>query len=351
MLKSTKPGFGRVAHTVMGILTSASVVFLILLAVTGKPAAIDLHNGGNGDPVASTKPLQKPAGGTVTGSPVPTLGDTPKVRVATWNMRDCAASDGSGKRVALHAEIAQLIKETQVDVIVAEEVQVDSKKGGDIALLSVALAQAGWSMPYVYSIDPPGEDDLAVFSKYPIRDTGEIATPQKGDTWPRAGIAATIDVQGKALHVFGFHFKAMGDSASEASRRAQALAICSALNDKYGPSLSKQAIVLAGDFNTTNPDEFTKKNSTLGILSFQNDTDPNNDFLDANYRYCPDKPTFVDSRYKSVLDHVLVSPTLARTIHKDDVLVVSPPKVEAPNASGGVPVSDHRMVAVDIALP
>ncbi len=338
----------------MGILTSASVVFLILLAVAGKPAAIDLHNGGNGDPVAATKPLQKPekpAGGNVTGSSVSAPGHTHKVRVATWNMRDCAATDASGKRIALHAEIAQLIKKMQIDVIIAQEVQVDSKKGGDIALLSVALAQAGWSMPYVYSIDPPGEDDLAIFSKYPIRDTGEIATPQKGDAWPRAGIAATVDVQGKALHVFGFHFKAMGDSASEASRRAQALAICSALNDKYGPSLSKHAIVLAGDFNTTNSDEFAKKNSTLGILSFQNDTDPNNDFLDANYRYCPDTPTFVDSRYRSILDHVLVSPTLARAVYKDDVMVVPAPKVEAPNVKGSVPVSDHCMVAVDIALP
>jgi len=334
----------------MGILTSASVVFLVLLAVTGKPAAIDLHNGGNGDPVAATKPSHEPAAKTVTGPPVSSPGDTLKVRVATWNMRDCAATDALGKRIALHAEIAQLIKETRVDVIVAEEVQVDSKKGGDIALLSVALAQAGWSMPYVYSIDPPGEDDLAVFSKYPIRDTGDIAAPQKGDAWPRAGIAATIDVQGKALHVFGFHFKAMGDSASEASRRAQALAVYNALNDKYGSSISKHAIVLAGDFNTTNPDEFEKKNSTLGILSFRNDTDPNNDFLDANYRYCPDTPTFEDSRYKSVLDHVLVSPTLARTIHKDDVLVISSPKVEAPNVKGSIPASDHRMVAVDIAL-
>jgi endonuclease/exonuclease/phosphatase family metal-dependent hydrolase len=271
--------------------------------------------------------------------------------VATWNLRDCAANDGSGQRISLHDGIAQAIKDAQVDIVVAEEVQVDSKKGGDIALLSVALAQTGWSMPYVCTVDPPGEDDLAIFSKYPIRQSGEFAAPQKQDPWPRTGIAASIDVGGKDLDVYGFHFKAMGDSSSVASRRAQALAIYNGLNAKYGPALSSQSIVLAGDFNTTNADEFSGKNATFSILSFKNDNDPSNDFLDTNYRYLPTEPTFVDSKYRSVLDHVFVSPVLARSIGKEDVRIFTSPKVEVPNAEGKFPLSDHNMVAVDVDLP
>lgn len=323
----------------MGILTTASIIFLIAITVAEKPSTVQLRVGRPESPAVT---VEKPAGTGSAGAQA----QTKKLRVGTWNLRDCAATDKAGERVSFHNSIAGAIKDAGVDIIVLEEVQVDSKKGGDIALLSVALAEAGWAMPYVCSIDPAGEDDLAIFSKYPIRSSGEFTEPSGSDQWPRPGISASIEVDGARLDVFGFHFKAMSDHGSEAERRAQASAVARELEARYGSELSTAAIVLAGDFNTTNSGELLPKNSTMSILSMKGDTNPRNDFLDVNYRFLPQEPTFIDNHYRSVLDHILVSPALARSVNKDSVKIVPPP-----DGPEDIPVSDHRMVVVDLRLP
>jgi len=323
----------------MGILTTASILFLIAITVVEKPATVQVRVDRPAPPVTI---VEKPAGTGFSGRQA----QAKKVRIGTWNLRDCAATDKAGERVSFHGSIAGAIRDAGVDIIVLEEVQVDSKKGGDIALLSVALAEAGWAMPYVCSIDPAGEDDLAIFSKYPIRSSGEFAEPSEDGQWPRPGISASIEVDGARLDIFGFHFKAMSDHGSEAERRAQAAAVARELDARYGSGLSTAAIVLAGDFNTTNARELLPKNSTMSILAMRDDTNPGNDFLDVNYRFFPQEPTFTDNHYCSVLDHVLVSPALARTVTKDSVRIVP-----APDGHENIPVSDHRMVVVDLRLP
>ncbi|PKL05703.1 MAG: hypothetical protein CVV53_08130, partial [Spirochaetae bacterium HGW-Spirochaetae-9] len=146
---------------------------------------------------------------------------TSSVRIATWNVRDCAASDAAtGTRISLHDNVALTIKEAEADIIVLQEIQSDEAKGGDIALLSVALARAGWAMPYVAVVDTRGEDDLAIFSRYRIAEQGPVLEPGKNDPWPRSGIHASIDLGGQRVEVLGFHFKAMGDEKSEKTRRA-----------------------------------------------------------------------------------------------------------------------------------
>jgi len=56
---------------------------------------------------------------------------TPTLRFATWNVRDCAATDpASGERLSFHDDIARAIRDARVDIIALQEIQADSANGG-----------------------------------------------------------------------------------------------------------------------------------------------------------------------------------------------------------------------------
>jgi len=330
------------AGTIASILTVASVVFLVVLTLVRGPRNLSVQAQ------EKNAPIQPPAvGQTLTTRPAALPSDSTMVRLATWNVRDCAAWDDASKtRIPLHDYVARSIKEARVDIVVLEEIQSDQAKGGDIALLSVALAKEGWAMPFVAVVNAKGEDDLAIFSRYKIEESGSVIKPASGDPWPREGIFASIDLGGISLDVYGFHFKAMGDAESEKTRRAQAKAIGNHLFSFYGESLLTKPIVLAGDFNTANASDFLEKNSTLSALRLTDDTIKANDFLDANYQFRRTDPTFVDSRYASILDHLFLSPALSGAMDKSHVEIREP--VPGP---GKIPVSDHRIVLAELTLP
>ncbi|MFA5851639.1 MAG: endonuclease/exonuclease/phosphatase family protein [Spirochaetales bacterium] len=329
------PRFRSIAAAALSILSIAAVAYLALAPLSGKQGSILLQ--AQEKPAPSTLPNTNPA----PSSPKAAL------RVATWNVRDCAAWDPVAKeRIPLHDSVARMIKDARADIIILEEVQSDEAKGGDIALLSVALAREGWAMPYVAVVNAKGEDDLAVFSRYRIEDYRPVLEPGPADKWPRPGIFASIDAGGAVLDVYGFHFKAMGDAASEKTRRAQAEALGRYLVAMYGMGLSSKAIIVAGDFNTANASDLAGESSTLGALRLAEDSDASNDFLDANYFFRRDEPTFVDSRYSSILDHILLSPVLAARVDASKVLVLAPPPRQ-----GKIPTSDHSMVIVEIFPP
>ena len=204
-------------------MTAASVVVLLILTLAGSPRSVVVQ--AQEKPVPALAPIKSPSG----SAPTPPS-STPRpgylaIRLATWNVRDCAAWDEAAKtRIPLHDYVARTIKEAKADIVVLEEIQSDESKGGDIALLSVALAREGWAMPYVAVVNARGEDDLAVFSRFRIAESGPVIEPAKGDLWPRQGIFTSIDTGAGPLDVYGFHFKAMGDAGAEEARRAQAKA-------------------------------------------------------------------------------------------------------------------------------
>lgn len=332
--------------TVASLLTIAAVVYLV---VAGPAAAADPKTQAAPaarptDPASSPGAPKSPASEPAAPKPEPAR---QKLRVAVWNVRDCAATDpSSAARIALHDYVAQTIKEARADVIVLVEIQSDESKGGDIALLSVALAKAGWAMPFVAVVNARGEDDLALFSRYKISGQSALLEPAPNDPWPRPGIFASVGDGQWTLDMFGFHFKAMGDEKSEKARLAQAQAVGKELLTRYGAGISTRAIVVAGDFNTANDGDLRGKASTLSALCLGDDEDPSNDFVAANYRYRGGEPTFVDSRYSSLLDHILVSPAIAKELGQENVEVLKP--LPGP---GRIPTSDHNLVLVEIALP
>jgi endonuclease/exonuclease/phosphatase family metal-dependent hydrolase len=336
------------------VLGVAAVLALALLPLFGNSGAVDIHAGTA--PAVLSAPLSPPKGAPTAIPPAidasPTGQTNAKdqaqaLRVGSWNVRDCAAWDEASKeRIALHDYVAATVRDAEADIMLFQEIQSDEGKGGDIALLSVALARQGWAMPYTAVVNAKGEDDLAVFSRYKIEAEEKVLEPSAADPWPRPGIYAEVEVAGSSVYLYGFHFKAMGDEKSEAARKAQALALAAELAKRHVGSLDKDRIIIAGDFNTANPGDLEGPGSTLSTLRLLGDEDPANDFLALNYQFLPDTPSFADSRYESILDHILVSPSLAAGLGEDSIHVI-----EAAEGPGTIPTSDHRLLLAEIVLP
>jgi endonuclease/exonuclease/phosphatase family metal-dependent hydrolase len=275
------------------------------------------------------------------------------VRIATWNVRDCAMWDArTGARIPLHDLIATSIAGAHIDVVVFEEVQDDSKKGGDIALLSVALAKAGWAMPYISVVPGGGQDDLAIFSRYRITTTGPVLKPDSVKSWPRPGIFASLEIEGKKLDIFGFHFKAMDDQNSLRERTSQAAALADYLRTTYGNvGIETRALVIAGDFNTVTQGDFSGSGSTMEFLELKDDSNTKNDFIDLADVSGEHGPTFVNATYRSVIDHIVISPVLAKTLEVTDKSREASLRLIDPPVTGDkIPASDHKLVLATLIL-
>ncbi len=337
--KKSQPRSSRLS-AVMSVLTLAAVLGLLLIAIGQKGGSLRISAQETVPSPPKVAPAEPPA---VTAS-------ASTIRIANWNLRDCALYNAKTKeREPLHRYVAKALHDSRVDIAVFEEIQGDGKKGGDIALLSVALAKEGWAMPYVALSSSKSEDDIAVFSRYKILESAQVLVPETADPWPRPGIYARVSAGSPGsqdLDVYGFHFKAMDDAKSYGARLAQAKALANLLLSRYGTELEKKPIILAGDFNTVSPADFAEKNSVLSFLCLKEDSDSANDFLPVNYRFFPAEPTFVDRNYQSLLDHLLISASLAQGFSEKKASIVLPPSTET-----GIPVSDHRMIIADIMIP
>jgi endonuclease/exonuclease/phosphatase family metal-dependent hydrolase len=351
MKKEARPGLRRLLSLLPALFIVGAVGSLFMVNAGGdakRPASTTV---GPARPSSAVKPAA--SGKSSESAPVtapaaaPKADATPRIlRVLSWNLRDCAATDGkTGERLAFHEPIAQVLAGLRPDIAAFEEIQQDDEKGGDIALLQVALAKAGWAMPYQTSIETGGQDDIALFSRDPILSSEAVLEPGSSDPWPRPGLHAVVDAQGAKLDIFAFHFKAMSDKDSESARKAQAKAVADLIRKDLAQGTLSSLAVVAGDFNTDNPGDRGAPTSTLGFLELKDDSDPSNDFTDAIESLRPQVPTFVDNRYRSVLDHLILSPQAAAALKPGSALVYK----DLPSV-GGVPISDHRPVLVEFNL-
>lgn len=272
-----------------------------------------------------------------------------RLRIATWNVHDCQAVDRkTGRVLLLHSQLAQAIARERIDIIALQEIQTQGARGSDIEPLQQALTAAGWPMPYHAAASTLQGDDLAVFSRYPVEHYGTV--PQPADAaWPRAGLHATIRIHDREFVVYNFHFKAFDDPRSLEIRRAQASALAAHLRARFKDGIQKAGVVLAGDFNTVSRGDFEGEHATLLLLQLRENDDPSDDFESINLRWKPLEPTYRTSRFASITDHLILSPALRSDVHAASVQIVA-----APDTGFGFPVSDHRLLIVDInpqALP
>lgn len=293
-----------------------------------------------------------PGPATATPAPAASAGGT-AVRVLSWNLRDCAATvAGTGERLSLHDAIAVTIAGIGPDLALLQEIQQDDEKGGDIALLQVALAKAGWSMPYQVSIETGGQDDLALFSRYPIRESEAVLQPAAQDPWPRPGLRAVVDFGAVEFEVYNFHFKAMADARSETARKAQAKAAAVLLRNRLSARRGDGKpyfAVLGGDFNTVSPGDREGADATLRVLSLREDADSSDDFLALNETWLAGVPTYADERWRSVTDHLIVSGDVSNRA-AGGLSAASVRIADIPPPQQGIPVSDHRPVVADLRV-
>ncbi len=266
------------------------------------------------------------------------------LRVATWNVHDCSATDRkSGATLLFHSQIAAVLKELQIDIIAFQEVQIEGRKGADIELLTRALETRGWPMPYVVWAKGPQSDDLAIFSRYPIDMSRSILNPT-GKNWPRPALEARVNVEGTPLYYFTAHFKAYDDSRSLEQRIAQARALADYIRGKFGSAISGAMVVIAGDFNTVSPYDM-QNGGTLDTLQLRDNADGDDDFLSLNMRWRYFAPTYSSSRYSSITDHLIASPTLVKNADRNSIQVI-----DAPDSGRGYPISDHKLLVFSFEL-
>ncbi|MDH7484418.1 MAG: endonuclease/exonuclease/phosphatase family protein [Spirochaetales bacterium] len=266
-----------------------------------------------------------------------------RLRIATWNVHDCqAVNKKTGQVLLLHSILAQSIARERIDIIALQEVQTKGTRGSDIEPLQQALMAEGWSMSYHAVASTQQGDDLAIFSRYPVEQYGIVSQPADA-AWPRAGLHATIRIHDRELVVYNFHFKAFDDPRSLEIRRAQAAALAAHLRTRFKDGIQKAGVVLAGDFNTVSTGDFEGENATLRLLQLRENDDLSDDFESINLRWEPLEPTYRTIRFASITDHLILSPALRSSVHATSVQIVA-----APDTGFGFPVSDHRLLIVDI---
>lgn len=263
------------------------------------------------------------------------------IRIATWNLHDCSATDQKSGAVRLfHSLIARTLRDEKIDIIALQEVQVEGRKGADIVLLQRALEEAGWPMAQAAWAKSLQNDDLAILSRFPIKASAAELNPSSAP-WPRPVLYARIAIEAGTIDIYNAHFKAFQDAKSLEARKSQARALASLLKNRYGTGISHAAVILAGDFNTIIPEDMEARTGTLALLTLQDDSDPSNDFESANLKWNYLKPTYMSRQYASVTDHLVLSPLLTARAGSDAVELIDPP-----DSGFGFPISDHRLLVL-----
>jgi len=272
--------------------------------------------------------------------PIP---DSPIIRIATWNVKDCSAINQKTKETfLLHPFIAEAIKGARIDVIAFQEIQIEGRKGADITFLQDALQEIGWPMPNVAWARSPQNDDLAIFSRFPISEFRMILDPSR-EPWPRPVLETCIDIGDGCFYLYTAHFKAYDDQKSLSVRLTQAQALVSHLRKHFGQSIREAAIILAGDFNTVLPYDMQSKTGTIDLLRLRDNEDPTDDFLSLNLEWLYFNPTYKSKSYASITDHIIVSPLLAAKADRNSIEIIDPPP-----ADKGFSLSDHKILVFDL---
>ncbi len=381
----------EIAQAVAGILVLVVVVFVMGLWFAGNPGPSKNPKEKSRTTTTVTPPLpvsvptthraeklptqsEKPQSG-IPGNTSPSkvyAGPVQELTVATWNVRDCAIVDTkTGIRTSFHQEIARVVKNAGVDILVLQEVQAETRQGADVTSLGFSLAKAGWTMPYTAILDTGTEDDMAIFSRFRITSQEPVASPGKDRGWPRPGLLVRIDLGGRELMVIDLHLKAMSDSGSLGQRRAQARALADYLRTRVDED---SLVVVAGDMNTTSVGdrlpaggspgsavgtelgkpgmnagtELVKNlgSTTLGLLQVRDDEEGDNDLFAVNEYLLPGKVTYDAGSYRNILDHILLSSAAKSNYMEGSVAV----RDSDPDVDMRV-VSDHFPVLLRLKIP
>ncbi len=246
--------------------------------------------------------------------------------------------------------LARFIWKYNIGIMVTQEIQREDaepliaelkKYGIDVNIEFSSYGGYAGDNGYIY---------LAIISRYPLTEVetiidGTYQDPISQEYYEynnmRPVLKVKLSINNKDLTIYDLHLKAQYpiydcDSCLY-KRRAQAHALEEYIKNNSDPEIDN--IIVAGDMNTALEDDFFEKN-TLDMLTLKSDNPEiqDNDFLPVNYTYKRDEPTH--TRYYSILDHIILSPSLLKKYQEDSIEIVTPK---------GRP-SDHRAVILRLDL-
>ena len=167
---------------------------------------------------------------------------TPKLRVATYNVRACRGMD----RRRSEARIAEVIGELAADIVGLQELDLSRQRSGEVDQTGVIAAQLGWHY-YFHPAMRTGDEHYgdAVLSRYPLTLRRVCDLPGPAPFYCReTRVAISVDVETPLgpVHIINTHF---GLGRSERLRQAQLL------NDEWlGANPAEIPLILLGDFNS-----------------------------------------------------------------------------------------------------
>lgn len=169
-----------------------------------------------------------------------TSGDT--LRIMTYNIHHCnpPSKEATGQ-IDIDA-IVNVIKSQNPDVLALQEVDVHTKRSGNIDQAAIIASKTGMHAYFGKAIDHDGGGyGVAILSKFPLTNTNTISLPETSDPSVEDRVVATAEItfrNGKKLTIGSTHF----DVKIAANREEQA----AALN-----KITATPLIIAGDLNCT----------------------------------------------------------------------------------------------------
>ncbi|MRG45427.1 endonuclease/exonuclease/phosphatase [Chitinophaga sp. SYP-B3965] len=164
------------------------------------------------------------------------------LRVMTYNIHHCnpPSKEATGE-IDIDA-IANVIKSQHPDVLALQEVDVNTKRSGNIDQAAVLASKTGMHVYFGKAIDYDGGGyGVAILSKFPLKHTKTIRLPEASDSTVEDRVVAIAEItlrNGKKLTIGSTHF----DVKKAANREEQA----AALNN-----ITASPLIIAGDLNCT----------------------------------------------------------------------------------------------------
>jgi endonuclease/exonuclease/phosphatase family metal-dependent hydrolase len=169
-----------------------------------------------------------------------TKGDT--LRVMTYNIHHCnpPTKEATGE-IEVDA-IVKVINEQNPDVLALQEVDVNTKRSGNIDQARVIASKTGMHAYFGKAIDYEGGGyGVAILSKFPLSNTKTIRLPETSNPSVEDRVVAIAEItfrNGKKLTIGSTHF----DVKNAGNREEQA----AALNN-----ITATPLIIAGDLNCT----------------------------------------------------------------------------------------------------
>jgi endonuclease/exonuclease/phosphatase family metal-dependent hydrolase len=168
--------------------------------------------------------------------------DSPKLRVATYNVHACYGMD----RQRSETRIAEVIAELNVDLVGLQELDLSRPRSGGVDQAGLIAEKLGWHR-YFHPAMQTGDEHYgnAILSRYPLTLRRACALPGAGTFYCRESrVAISMDVETPlgAVHIINTHF---GLGRSERLLQAQLL------NEEWLAAGSTETpLILLGDFNS-----------------------------------------------------------------------------------------------------